>query len=79
MGTVKTVAVFDIFSNPPVFVIQFGAGARAASRYGFGSGSGSTKKMRLLAAPAPATQHCFYINTIFEIIFKKTYAYTVIE
>jgi hypothetical protein len=48
---VKTVTVCDIFSNPPMFVFKFEAGA--ASRYG----SFSTKKMRLLAARATAPQH----------------------
>jgi hypothetical protein len=32
MGKVKTVTVCDIFSNPPVIIIKFGAGA--ALRYG---------------------------------------------
>jgi hypothetical protein len=50
MGKIKTVTVCDNLSNPPVFIIKFGAGA--ASRYG----SGSTKMMRLHAALAP--QHC---------------------
>jgi hypothetical protein len=55
MGKVKTVSVYDIFSNPPVFIIKFGAGAigaGAASLYG----SSSTKMMPLLAARV--LQHC---------------------
>jgi hypothetical protein len=52
MGTVKTDTVCDIFSNPPVFVIKFGAGAAGAGATScYGSGSGSTKKVRFLAAP----------------------------
>jgi hypothetical protein len=65
MVTVKTVTVCDIFSNPPVFVIMFGAGAvgvGAASRYN--SGSGSTETMQLLAALAPALARNTKINII---------------
>jgi hypothetical protein len=64
----ETVTFCDIFYNPPMFNIRFGAGAiraEAASRYG------SIKMMRLLAAPS-GSGSATLLSTLFRELLKMS-------